>query len=119
MRAIILTANSPFLLNNLQSAMSDTSRYSRFRSLFEAALTEYETQTKTKLVDHPFYLELKTCKSVQSITTIVLHQAEAFRQFRGDDGKVMKCLKGVVLALHTLSTSGVLGGAIALVRRNR
>ena len=101
--------------------MSDTSeeKDSRLGSLFKAALMQYETQTKTKLVDHPFYLELKTCKSVQSITATVLQQAEALRRFRGDDGKVMKCLKGAVLALHTLSTSGVLGGAIALVRRNR
>jgi len=97
--------------------MSDTSGYSRFRPLFKAALAEYEKQTKTKLVDHPFYLELSTCNSVQSITTTVLHQAEAFRRFRGDDAKVMKCLKGAVHALHTLSTSGLLGGAIGLVRR--
>jgi hypothetical protein len=100
--------------------MSDTSGYSRFRPLFENALKEYETQTKTKLLDHPFYLELNTCNSVQSITTSVMRQAEAFRRFRGDDGKVMTCLKRVVHALHTLSTSGVLGGAIRLVvRRNR
>lgn len=99
--------------------MSGTSEYSRFHPLFEAALTEYETQTKTKLVDHPFYLRLTTCNSVQSITTTVLDQAQAFRGFRGDDGKVMKCLKGAVHALHILSTSGVLGGGIGLVRRER
>jgi len=98
--------------------MSDTSGYFRFQLLFEAALTDYETQTDMKLIDHPFYLELNTCNSVQSITTIVLHQAEAFRRFRGDDGKVTKSLKGAVHALHTLSTSGVLGNGIRLVRRN-
>ena len=97
--------------------MSDTSGYSRFQPLFEAALTEYETQTKMKLVSHPLYLKLNTCNSVQSITTTVLDQAQAFRRFRGDDGKVMKCLKKAVHALHILSTSGVLGGAIGLVRR--
>jgi hypothetical protein len=99
--------------------MSDASVYSRFQPLFEAALTEYETQTKSKLVDHPFYLKLNTCTSVQSITTTVLDQAQAFQEFRGDDGKVMTCLKGAVHALHILSTSGVLGGAISLVRRDR
>ena len=97
--------------------MDDTSGYSRFKPLFEAALMEYEAQTRTKLVDHPFYVKLNTCNSVQSITTTVLDQAQAFRRFRGDDGKVMKCLKGAIHALHTLSTSGVLGGGISLVRR--
>ena len=58
--------------------MSDTSGYSRFQPLFEAALTEYETQTKMKLVSHPLYLKLNTCNSVQSITTTVLDQAQAF-----------------------------------------
>ena len=98
--------------------MSDTSKESRFKPLFDAALTEYETQTKTKLVDHPFYLELNTCNTVQSITTTVLDQAQAYRRFRGDDGKVMKCLKGTVHALHTLSTSGVLGGGIGSTSRS-
>ena len=98
--------------------MSDTSEYSRFQPLFDDALREYETQTKTKLVDHPFYLKLKTCNSVQSITATVLDQAQDFRRFRGDDGKVMRCLKGAVHMLHTLSTSGVLGGGIGLVRRD-
>ena len=98
--------------------MSDTSGYSRFQPLYEAALTEYETQCHTmKLVNHPLYLKLNTCNSVQSITAIVRDQAQAFRRFRGDDGKVMKCLKKAVHALHILSTSGVLGGAIGLVRR--
>ena len=67
--------------------MDDTSGYSRFKPLFEAALMEYERQTRTKLVDHPFYLTLNTCNSVQSITTTVLDQAQAFRRFRGDDGR--------------------------------
>jgi hypothetical protein len=96
-----------------------TSVDSHFQLLFDAALMEYETQTKLKLVDHPFYLKLNTCDSVQSITTAVLDQAQAFQKFRGDDGKVMKCLKGAVRALHILSTSGVLGGSISLVRGNR
>ena len=98
--------------------MSTFSSYSHFQPLFEAALREYEVQAETKLVDHPFYIQLNTCKTVNSITKIFLDQAQAFRQFRGDDGKVMKCLKGTVNVLCTFST-GVFSEGIGLVRQNR
>lgn len=99
--------------------MDTFSGYSHFQPLFEAALREYEMQVGTKLVDHPFYIQLNTCKTAKSITQIFLDQAEALRQFRGDDGKVMKCLKGAVHVLCTFS-NGIFGEGIALlVRRNR
>jgi len=75
-------------------------------------------QAGTKLVDHPFYIQLNTCKTTNSITKIFLDQAQAFRQFRGDDGKVMKCLKGTVNVLCRFST-GVFSEVIGLVRQNR
>ena len=98
--------------------MSTFSGYSHFEPLFEAALREYEMKAGTKLIDHPLYIQLNTCKTVDSIAKTVLDQAQAFRQFRGDDGKVMKCLKGVIHVLCTFST-GVFGEGIGLVRRNR
>jgi len=86
-----------------------------FRLLFENALNEYEAQTGISLVGHPFTAILDNCDSVESITAALENQAQAFHRFRGEDGKVMKFLKGVVLVLHSLSTSGVLGCAIGIV----
>ena len=76
--------------------MGDPSRSSHFKSLFEEAITKYEMQVGSKLANHPFAIQLNSCTTVESISKTVLDQAKAFRQYRGDDGKVMTCLKGAV-----------------------
>lgn len=96
--------------------MSNSPESSRFQLLLEVALQDYEKQTGTRLVDHYFARQLETCDSVESITAILQEQAQAFREFRGDDGKVMKSLKCAVHVLYTLSTSTALGEGIGLVR---
>ena len=95
--------------------MGDHSGASQFRTLFDIALEDYREQTGTKLVDHPFYGELITCDSIESISDVLQAQAQAFLEFRGKDGKAMKSLKGVVHVLYSLSSSTVLGEAIGLV----
>ncbi|KAI9463784.1 hypothetical protein F5148DRAFT_1376995 [Russula earlei] len=94
--------------------MSDLSPADRFRSLFEAALDDYEKRTGTKLVDHPLSMRLMTCRSVESITAVLQEQVQAFRKFRGDDSKLMKSLKCTVHVLHSLSNSTLLGEAIGI-----
>ena len=96
--------------------MSAPSPPSSFPLLFEYALQDYENQTGTKLVDHPLANQLESCHSLDSITAILHGQARNFREFRGDDGRIMKSLKCTVNVLYTLSTSTVLGGSISLVR---
>jgi hypothetical protein len=99
---------------NMSSASS-----SRLQLLFDAALQNYEKQTRMKLVDHPFAKELQNCHSVDSVMEILRQQARALTEFRGDDGKVVKSLKRVVHVVHTLSTSTILGEGIGLVRLAR
>lgn len=96
--------------------MGDSSS-SRLQLIFEAALDGYEEKTGMKLIDNPLARQLENCNSMESIIAVLQEQALAFRQFRGDDGKVMKSLKSTVHVLHALSTSTVLGEAIGLVRR--
>jgi hypothetical protein len=96
------------------SDMSQTSS-SSFQELFSAALRDFEGQTGTRLVEHPFAKQLETCDSVDSITAILQEQAQIFRKFRGDDGKIMKSVKSSVDVLYTLSISTVLGEGIGLV----
>jgi hypothetical protein len=95
--------------------MSQPSSSSSFHSLFNAALQDYENQTGTSLIDHPFAKQLEACNSLDSISTILQDQAHIFREFRGDDGKLMKSLKCSVDVLYTLSSSTVLGEGIGLV----
>ena len=90
---------------------------SSFQDLFNAAIRDYENQTETKLIEHPFAKQLEECDSVDSIVAILQEQAKTFRKFRGDDGKITKSLKSSVDVLYTLSNSTLLGEGIGLVRK--
>jgi hypothetical protein len=98
--------------------MADHSQSSHFQVLFESALQDYQNQTGTALANHPLAEKLQYCDSVESVTAVLQEQAQAFTEFRGDDGKIMKSLKGVVSVLYTLSASTALGEAIGLVCTN-
>src|SRR5216683_3361906 len=98
--------------------MADHSQSSRFQVLFKSSLQDYENQTGTTLANHPLTEKRQYCDSVESITAMLQEPARAISEFRGDDGKFMKSLKGVVSVLYTLSASTVLGDAIGLVCTN-
>ena len=84
--------------------------------LFETALNEFEKRAGTNLVQHPIIDKLVKCESADSVIDVLQEQAQAFRDFRGDDGKLMMWTKRTVNVVYTLSTtSGVLGGAVGLV----
>jgi len=75
--------------------------------------------TGTKLADHPLAKQLETCGSVESIIAVFQERAQAFHEFRGDDGKVMKLLNRAINIMHALPISMVLGEGIGLARRHR
>jgi hypothetical protein len=85
------------------------------KSLFEAALNEFEKRAESNLVQHQIIDKLVNCESADSVVDILQQQAQAFRKFRGGDGKLMTWLKRTVNVLYALSTSGVLGEGIGLV----
>lgn len=88
---------------------------SSFQDIFNAALRDYQNQTGNNLIDHPFAKQLESCESVDSINAILQEQAQVFREFRGDDGKLIKTMKYSVNILYTLSMSTQ---GIGLVRSN-
>jgi STAND-like protein len=83
--------------------------------LFEAALNEFENRSGTNLIQHQIIHKLVDCQSAESVIDVLQEQAQAFRNFRGDNGKIMTWLKRTVNVLYTLSTSSVLSGGISLV----
>jgi len=95
--------------------MSHPSPSSTFQVLFDTALQDYEKQTGTKLADHPLAKQLEACDTVGSITDFLQERTGAFREFRGEDGKVMRSLKRIVHVLYSLSASTVLGEGIGIV----
>ncbi len=85
------------------------------KSLFEDALNEFENRTGSNLIQHQIIDQLKDCESADSVFDVLQQQAHEFRNFRGDDGRVMTWLKRTVDVLYTLSTSSVLSEGIGLV----
>jgi hypothetical protein len=92
---------------------------SSFRILFDAALEDYKDKTGNTLIDHPIAKQLETSESVDSITSILQEQAQVFREFRENDGKLMKALKSSVDVLCAPSISSALNEAIGLVVRRK
>jgi hypothetical protein len=86
------------------------------KSLFEAALEEFEKRAGTNLLQHQVIDKLVNCQSADSVIDVLQQEAQAFRDFRGDDGRLMTWLKRTVNVLYTLSTSNVLNEGIGLVR---
>ena len=85
------------------------------KSFFESALNEFEKRTGTNLLQHQIDDKLVNCESADSVIDVLREQAQAFRSFRGADGKLMTWLKRTVNILHSLSTSDVISGAISSV----
>lgn len=96
--------------------MDHPSPSSTFQLLFDLALQDYEKQTGTRLADHHLAKQLEACDSVESITAFLHDRACAFREFRGEDGRIMRSLKRVTHVLYTLSTNAALGEGVGLVR---
>ena len=101
------------------SSISDMSQSSSstFQALLNAALQDYKIRTGTSLIDHPITKQLETCESVSSITAILQEQAQSFREFRENDGKLMKALNSSVDVLCAPSISSTLNEAMGLVVR--
>jgi hypothetical protein len=85
------------------------------KSLFETALNEFEKRAGSNLVQNPIINKLVHCESADSVLDALQEQAQAFRNFRGDDGKLMTWFKRTVNVLFSLSDSQALGEGIGLV----
>ena len=71
--------------------MTDQSESSYLRGLYEAALQNYEKQTGMALDKHPLAERLQDGDSVDSFTSVLREQTQAFSEFWGKD-KIIKML---------------------------
>jgi hypothetical protein len=97
--------------------MSQPSSSTTLRALFDAALQDYNDKTGNTLADHPITKQLESCESVDSIVAILQEQARSFREFRENDGRLMKALNSSVEVLCAPSISSALNEAVGLVVR--
>ena len=114
---------NPFLHSHPSGSMSSPSSspnvsFSRFQDLFNAALREYSQKTGNDIATDPLTASLLPCNSSDAVLAILQEQAHAFNQFRNGDWKVqlMRRLKPIVDILLELSTNGIFGEDIGLVR---
>ena len=98
--------------------MPDHSGSSRFRERFEAALRTYQTTTGVTLAEHLLAVQVQSCHSFESISTLLKYEARAFSNLQGSDN-IMKSIESTVSILSTLSVtaSTTLGEASNLVRQ--
>jgi hypothetical protein len=91
---------------------------SQFQDLFDAALWEYNQKTGKDITTDPLTARLLCCDTSDAVLGILQEQAHAFNQYRNGDWKVqlMRRLKPTVDILFGLSTGGVFGEGIGLVR---
>ncbi|KAH9061914.1 hypothetical protein EDB87DRAFT_1560217, partial [Lactarius vividus] len=89
--------------------MSSTS----FKSIIDAALTDYSTQVGIDLTTHPLADGLRSCASPDDVLKLLEVNANKFKEFRDGNRKLLNWLSPLVQILHTLSA--VLGASIALV----
>jgi hypothetical protein len=100
------------------SSSHPNTSFLQFQDLFDAALREYGQKTGKDITTDPLTARLLHCDSSDAILGILQEQAHAFDQFRNGDWKIqlMRRLKPTVDILLGLSTSGVFGEGIGLVR---
>ncbi len=91
--------------------MGDHSGSARFRVLFEPALRAYEKKTGITLAEHPLAVQLHSCHSIESITSVLLGEAQAFGEFGGSD-RVIKSIKKTISILSTLFATASLDDAV-------
>ena len=85
------------------------------QSLFEAALKEYEKRVGTNLIKTKLVSKLRECNSPANVMTVLQKQAQAFQEYRGDPGKVIRRLNQVVNVLYSVSTSDVIIEGVGIV----
>ena len=96
--------------------MSHQSESARFRAIFESAIQAYEKKVGINLAHHHLSVLLWSCDSVESISTLLQCQVQAFSDFREND-KTMKYINTTVSIMTQLSSVAPLADAVGPVRQ--
>ena len=93
---------------------------SNFQNLFDAALSAYREKTGKDVATDPLTLRLLRCDSSDEVLGVLQKKAHVFDQCGTRDWNMqivsLRRLKSIVDILLGLSTSGVFGEGIGLVR---
>jgi hypothetical protein len=87
---------------------------SRFRLILDS-LEEYTKETGIDLTENPFSTSLQSCNSPDEVLQLIRDKAEAFKEFREGNRRLINWLKPVVQVVHAFA--GTLGQGIGPVGR--
>jgi hypothetical protein len=105
----------PKHLTMFQSPFTSSSSCN-FRSIFVAALKDYERKTKTDLHLHPLATQLHSCKSSSDILAVLHDKVNELDQSKSCSERLSSWLNPTVKVLYAFSTA--LGEEVGLVSLN-
>ncbi|KAH8986724.1 hypothetical protein EDB92DRAFT_1818206 [Lactarius akahatsu] len=89
---------------------------SNFRTIFVAALNEYEKKTKTNLLTHPLATQLQSCNFSSDILAVLHNKVNEFNQARSHNERLSSWLNPTIKVLYALSAT--LGEGLGLASLN-
>ena len=97
----------------MSTAPTTSTSQSNFACIFNAALESYERKTKKDLVSHPLLPSLQSCRSPESVVTVLREQVPAFNQSQSCSDGLTKWVNPTVNVLHSFSET--IGQGVGLV----
>ena len=89
----------------------ESSESSHFKSILDAALSEYKSKTGNDLTNNSLAKELQGCENAEAVLDIIQREAKAIDKFK--DKGLMKWIGPSVNVLYTIS--GTLGQGVGMV----
>ena len=84
-----------------------------FRTIFVAAIDEYEKKTKTDLFKHPLATQLQSCNSSSDILAVLHDKVNGLNKSTGHNERLSSWLKPTINVLYAFSAT--LGQGVGLV----
>ena len=93
---------------------SETLQSSHFKSILDAALSEYKSKTGNDLTNNSISKELQACESADAVLDVIQREAKTFDKFKDGDKGLMKWISPSVDVLYTIPAT--LGQGVGMVR---
>jgi hypothetical protein len=107
----------PRITGTMSNTRSTSTSSSNFRTIFVAAIKEYEKMTKTDLHTHPLSTQLQSCNSSSDILAVLHDKVNEFDKSRSHNERLSSWLNPTINVLYTFSAT--VGQGAGLVSPNR
>ena len=89
---------------------STSTSYSKFASIFNAALETYKHKTMKDLASHPLLPDLQSCEAPEAVLAVLRDQIPAFTQSQNGDEGLTKWVIPTVNVVYSFSATHGQGG---------